>query len=339
MMIERYDKICHILMNSDEYMAIARPDNTVKYINDSFRKLLDPGSTVKDTSITIQHLLMKAAESYSRWKENEGYLKGEFRLVCDAELPGGVKWISWKITPILDDEGNLVEMLIVGQDMTENIELKREKDKVLDTLFAFKRAIDTHIICTITDRAGKITYANEKFCTVSQYSSDELIGKTHNIVNSGYHPKDFFIVMWQTIIKGESWTGEIRNKAKDGTYYWVESVIIPIKNKHDHIEGFVSLRILINEQKRLEAERNAHLQLLQNMLFTVSHEIRRPITNCEGLLHILKDEMPASREEYDEAISHLLHSVIELDLYSRSLNDKIHENIPGKNTPAHVLIP
>lgn len=117
-----------------------------------------------------------------------------------------------------------------------------------DILFALNQSA----IVAITDRTGKITFANDKFIEVSQYSLEELLGKPQNIVNSAYHSKEFFKNLWKTIGNGEVWRGDIRNRKKDGSFYWVDTTIVPFLNEKGIPYQYVSIRYEITSRKKAE---------------------------------------------------------------------------------------
>lgn len=176
-----------------------------------------------------------------------------------------------------------------------------------------KSAIDEAAIVAITDKSGVITYANKKFCDISQYSVDELIGKTHQIINSNSHPKEFFIEMWKTISSGKIWEGEIRNRAKDGSHYWVHTTIVPFMDKDGKPEKYVAVRYEITERKIFEEQLKIYSKKLevsnrelQDFASVAAHDLQEPLRKIQSFSDRLrsraKDKLAVDDFDYLERI-------------------------------------
>lgn len=132
---------------------------------------------------------------------------------------------------------------------------KQSVEFQLQELADLKAALDQHAIVAITNAYGVITHVNDKFCTASKYSRAELLGQNHRILNSGLHSQEFFAALWQTINRGQTWKGEIRNTAADGSFYWVDATIVPFMDEDGKPRRFVSICAEITERKREEEKR------------------------------------------------------------------------------------
>ncbi|MFC2109791.1 response regulator [Bacteroidota bacterium] len=213
-------------------------------------------------------------------------------------------------------QGNLDNELVVERNdeiglLSEKMELMRlNLRKTLKELSDYKHAIDETSIVITTDSKGIITYVNEKFSELTKYSFDEAIGKDHSFLNSGHHPPEFFKDMWSHIVKGEVFSADMKNRAKDGTYYWVSNTIIPFLDEQGKVYQYVSIKrditsgkmfniTLENLVESLKRSKDNQSQFLSNM----SHEIRTPMNGILGMTRLLqKTKLVEEQKKYTNAI-------------------------------------
>ncbi|WP_209124112.1 PAS domain-containing sensor histidine kinase [Alkalihalobacillus sp. BA299] len=146
-------------------------------------------------------------------------------------------------------------------------ELKRSLKELTDLRFA----LDESSIVAITDPKGKIKYVNETFCKISKYNKAELIGQDHRIINSGYHDKAFMKNLWDTISSGKVWHGEIKNKAKDGSFYWVNTTIVPFLSRTGEPYQYLAIRNEVTQLKKAEEE----IKVMMNRVMEIQEEERK----------------------------------------------------------------
>src|SRR5437879_5078640 len=200
----------------------------------------------------------------------------------------------------------------------------------LKELADIKFALDQSTIVAITDQRGIINYVNDEFCRISKYSREELLGQDHRIINSGYHSKEFIRDLWATIAAGKVWKGELRNRAKDGSIYWVDTTIVPFLNSEGKPYQYIAIRHDITQRKlaeeqilqqAAELQRAAQLSFVGELAAGLAHEIKNPLAGIQGAVDILirrRDKNDPEREPLEG----MRHEVERIDSTVRALLDR-----------------
>lgn len=190
---------------------------------------------------------------------------------------------------------------------------QQERREFLEKLFS---SLEEVAIVSVADQSGRIVFVNKQFCLISGYTAEELIGQDHRIINSNYHPKEFFKTMWATIRKGEVWQGEVKNLKKGGGYYWVKTYIVPLRDQKRNLTEYISFRFDITSEKefeeiyRQEHLKNVHmnrLAALGEMVGTTAHEINNPMAAIGAYLSFMSKCLKSD----------------DISKYSAELNDNI----------------
>ena len=205
-------------------------------------------------------------------------------------------------------------------------------------------ALDQSAIVAMTDVAGTINFVNDRFCEISKYSREELLGQNHRILNSGYHSREFFREMYRTIAAGKVWRAEIRNRAKDESFYWVDTTIVPFMDERGRPEHYIAIRYDITERKRSEAALRAQTALVQlgKMAAIVAHEVRNPLAGIRGAMQVLGRRLSAGTAEHgvvNEVVTRIdtLNDIVQdLLLFARPRQPMI-QTVPVANLLANTV--
>jgi len=237
-------------------------------------------ASIKVTGISREKLIGTDFSNYftEPSRAQEGYQQ-VFEKGFVSNYPLTIKNKNGKVTEVLynasvykDDQGKVLGVFAAARDVTVQKEVESNLQKSLKEISGYKLALDESSIVAITDQNGIINYANDNFCNISKFNREELIGKDHRIINSGYHSKDFMHDLWVTISSGKIWRGEIKNKAKDGSIYWVDTTIVPFQNEQGIIYQFVAIRSDITAKKLLSQYTLSLIEASRDPLVTISPE-------------------------------------------------------------------
>jgi PAS domain S-box-containing protein len=256
----------------DQHAIVATTDvqGTITYVNDKFCAI---SKYSREELIGQNHRILNSGHHPKEFFQqmyhtiaNGEVWHGE---ICNRAKDGWIYWVDTTIVPFAGEDGKPRQYVAIRADITER---KRAEEALRDSLGTSKIALkdladqkfalDQHAIVATTDVQGTITYVNDKFCAISKYSRQELVGQNHRILNSSYHPKEFFQQMYHTIANGQVWREEICNRAKDGSIYWVDTTVVPFLDAYGKPRQYMAIRADITERKQAEEALHEQARIL-----------------------------------------------------------------------------
>ena len=295
---------------TDKSSIVSKTDlkGIITYVNEAFCKI---SGYTKEELLGQPHNIIRGPMPAATYKElwdtiqSKNIWQGE---VQNKKKDGTFYWIDATVIPILDEDNEIQEYLSIRHDITERMNHKislentvtqkrSEIIKQMHLLKEYKNAIEVSTILSTTNIKGLITSANEEFCRISQFTQKELLGKSHNMVRDPDEAKEVYAEMWKTILDKRIWKGILKNKAKDGSVYWVYSIIVPILDEKHNILEFlgirqnitelVTYRLALEERVIQEVEKNREKDLfiqtqsaqaaVGEMINSIAHQWRQPL--------------------------------------------------------------
>lgn len=186
-------------------------------------------------------------------KQAQTGISTESKVISFVDRFGNKRTFTATFSPLAANQ-EIVAVFVMMQDITKYLQQREQLKSAYHGLDMFKKAIGSAADVTITDLSGKITDVNSRFMERTGYSREELIGQTHNVVNSGYHSKAFFLNLWATLQRGDVWRGEVRNKKKNGETYWIDSTIIPLTNEYGNVYQYLTVQFNVSDKKEMMIE-------------------------------------------------------------------------------------
>jgi len=328
-------------LDESSILAITDQKGIIHHVNDNFCRI---------SKYSREELLGKDHRIINSGYHPKSYIKSLWTTIARGKIwkgelknrakDGSAYWVDTTIVPFLNEDGKPYQYVAIRSDITERKRGEEELLKKIKEISDYKYALDESSIVAITNQKGIITHVNDNFCKISKYNREELIGKDHRIINSSHHPKEFIKDLWTTIANGKVWKGELKNKAKDGSAYWVDTTIVPFLNERGKPYQYVAIRSDISERKRGE-ERIAKILLdieqqntqLVDFCNIVSHNLRSPLINISMLIEFL--ETCDEEEERTKILSKLKPVVNHLN----TIFDELVESLQIKQDSEIDLTP
>ena len=318
------DNLRTVFENTDTGYALLDADFYIMSFNQAMQKFAEADLFKTLHLYTYSILYFAEARQQPLLQAMNAVLKGQTISyeINYVQSDGSDKWYRMNMYPVFDKNGKAAGIIMAVEDINERKQNELHLNRIVKEITDYKLALDESSIVFLTDEKGMISYANENCLRMTEFSKEEILHKNMHFLNSGYHSREFFANLWQTIQRGEIWKGEIRNRNKSGNYFWVDCTIVPFIDKDRNPYQYIAIQRDITLSKNAEIELNKSFGLvneqnkrLLNFSYIVSHNLRSHTSNILSILNFLEKE--SSEKGRSELMMHLKK-------VSRSLNDTLY---------------
>ena len=329
-------------LNQHAIVAVTDVQGTITYVNDKFCTI---SQYSKEELIGQNHRILNSGH------HPKEFFQQMYRTIANGEVwhgeiknrakDGSIYWVDTTIVPSVGPDGKPRQYVAIRADITERKSGERAlkeslavSERALKELADQKFALDQHAIVAVTDVQGTITYVNEKFCAISRYPKEDLIGQNHRILNSGHHPREFFQEMYRTIASGKVWHGEIKNRARDGSMYWVDTTIVPFMSGDGKPRQYVAIRADITERKSAEeaakrslAAREGAIKELADQKFALDQHAIVAVTDVQGTITYVNDKFCTISQYSKEELIGQNHRILNSGHHPKEFFQKMYHTI------------
>jgi PAS domain S-box-containing protein len=290
-MTDELDKLAQAVKHTSDAVIFTDLNGNITWVNPSFvRMTLYGPNEVRGHPISV-YLKSPNHEqiSFDEFHTQFDHLTLNHIETKNQAKNGRVYWLEIEKQNLLNSKEELDGYMFICSDITERRTALEQLEIAIRDSEALRTTLNLHAIVSIADRSGNIISVNDAFCEISGFDRNELIGANHRIVNSGIHPPEFWIDVWQNIGRGKSWRGEICNRARDGSLYWVDTIITPFQDKQGRIEKYVSIRTNITDRKAAEFDlKQSQMRLVEAQntahIGNYFYDIAKDVWTCSNTL-------------------------------------------------------
>ncbi|HEY2421164.1 MAG TPA: PAS domain-containing protein [Neobacillus sp.] len=319
-------------LDASTIVAITDSNGTILFVNDKFEEI---SKYKREEILGENHRVLNSgyhSKEFFRdlWTtiQSGKVWRGEIR---NRAKDGSLYWVDTTIVPFLNKKGKPIQYIAIRSDITKRKVAEQDRLQSLKEIRDITFALNQSSIVAITDEKGRIMTVNDKFCEISMYSREELLGQDHRILNSGHHSKEFFKELWRTIGQGNVWNGEICNRAKDGSQYWVDTTIVPFLNEKGKPYQYVAIRTDISARKIAREQLKASIKDNNDIRFALDQSAIVAFTDAIGRISSVNDKFCEISKYSREEIIGQDHRILNSAFHSKEFFKDLWMTIRGGN--------